>query len=54
VGQGEDDVEVWNGQQIGRARRQPPLFGERLALRTVAIATGNGVHTVTCHMGSDR
>ena len=36
----EDDVEVRNGQQVGLASREPPLLGSRLALGTVAIATG--------------
>ena len=40
VGQGEDDVEVRNGQEVGLVRRQPPFLGERLTLRAMAIATG--------------
>src|SRR6267143_6211281 len=40
VRQGEDDVEVRNGQQVGAPRREPPLGGERLTLRTMPIATG--------------
>ena len=40
VRQGEDDVEVRNGQQVGAPRREPPLFGEGLTLRTMPIATG--------------
>ena len=40
VRQGEDDVEVRDRQQVGLARREPPFLGERLALGTVAIATG--------------
>ena len=39
VRQGEDDVEVRNGQQVGAPRREPPLGGERLTLRTMPIAT---------------
>ena len=38
VRQREDDVEVRNGQEVGLARRQPPLFRQRLTLRTVTIA----------------
>ena len=36
--QREDDVEVGNGQKVGAARCEPPLLGERLALRAMAIA----------------
>ncbi len=35
----EDDMEVRNGQQVGLARREPPLLGEGLTLGTMAIAT---------------
>ena len=35
----EDDVEVRNRQQVGASRGEPPFFGERLALGTMAIAT---------------
>ncbi len=38
VRQREDDVEVRNGQEVGRARREPPLCRQRLTLRTVTIA----------------
>jgi len=37
--QGEDDVEVRNGQQVGAVCREPPFLRERLALGAVAIAT---------------
>ena len=40
VRQGEDDVEVRNGQQVGAPRREPPRCGEHLTLRTMSIATG--------------
>src|SRR5712691_3463163 len=40
VREGEDDVEVRNGQQVGSARREPLRFREGLTLRTMPIATG--------------
>ena len=40
VRQGEDDVEVRNGQAVGLARREPPFLGKGLTLWTVPIATG--------------
>src|SRR5712691_7340986 len=40
VRQGEDDMKVRNWEQFGAARGEPPFFGERLALRAMAIATG--------------
>ena len=39
VRQREDDVEVWNRQQVGAPRRQPSFLGEGLALRAMTIAT---------------
>ena len=52
VRQGEDHVEIGNRQQVGAPRREPPLGGERLTLRTMPIATGvvgdpNGAAAVT-------
>jgi hypothetical protein len=40
VRQGEDDVEVRNGQQVGAPRREPSRGGKHLTLRTMPIATG--------------
>lgn len=40
IGQGEDDVEVLDGQELVEALLQPPLLGQRLALRTVPVAAG--------------
>jgi hypothetical protein len=40
VRQREDDVKVRNRQEVSLPRREPPLFGERLAFGTVAVATG--------------
>ena len=36
----EDDVEVGNRKEFGRARGEPGCTGRSLALRTVAIAAG--------------
>jgi hypothetical protein len=41
VGKSEDDVCVLDGQQLGAAGLDPPLLGDCLALRTVAIAAGS-------------
>ena len=38
--QGEDEVEIPHGQQLGLARRQPCLGGTRLALWAMAVAAG--------------
>jgi len=35
----EDEMEVRHGQEFGTARFDPPLLGERLALRAVPVAT---------------
>ena len=40
VRESEDDVKIREGQQVGATGREPPFLGERLALRTMAIATG--------------
>ncbi len=40
VREGEDDVTIRNGEQLGAARGEPPLLGECLALRAMAIAAG--------------
>lgn len=37
--EGEDDVKVRNGQQVGAAGGEPPFLREPLALRTMTIAT---------------
>jgi hypothetical protein len=50
--QRKDDVEVRNGQQFGRARRQPFCAGVPLALGAVPIAACNGELSITCIMGS--
>jgi hypothetical protein len=52
VRQREDDVEVRHGQQFSRARGQPFCARVPLALRAVPIAACNGVHSITCLMGS--
>ena len=39
-GEGEDDVEVRHGQQVGLAGLQPQGAGQRLALGTVAVSAG--------------
>jgi len=40
LGQGEDDVEVVDREELRLAGFEPALRGTRLALRTVAVATG--------------
>ncbi len=40
VGHGEDHVKVRDRQEVGFARGEPPFLGERLTLRTMAIAAG--------------
>jgi hypothetical protein len=40
VGQGEDDVEVGDGEQIGASRFEPVFLVEALALGAVAVAAG--------------
>jgi hypothetical protein len=40
VGQGEDEVEVLDGQQLGPARLEPPFLGEGLAFGAMPIAAG--------------
>jgi hypothetical protein len=37
VRQGEDHMEVLHRQEVRRARLEPPLFGERLALGAVPV-----------------
>jgi hypothetical protein len=49
----EDDVKVWHREEIAFLILEPLCAGARSALRTVAIPAGNGVHTITCLMGSD-
>src|SRR5882672_8913598 len=50
--QGEDHVVVLHGQQIGLTRLEPAARGAGLALWAMAITTRNGVHSITCLMGS--
>ena len=52
VRQREDDVEIRDRQQVGFPRRQPAFLCQRLTLRAVAIATGNGELTISCLMES--
>jgi hypothetical protein len=52
VRQCKDNVEVRYGQQFCRARRQPFCARVALALGAVPIAACNGVHSITCLMGS--
>jgi len=40
VGQGEDDMEVVDGQQIGAAGLEPVGLSQGLTLRAMAISTG--------------
>src|SRR5207249_5128533 len=40
VRQGEDDVEVLHGEQLGAPGGEPALFRQGLALRAVSVATG--------------
>jgi hypothetical protein len=40
MGQGEDQMEIGHRQELGRARLDPALLGQRLALRAVAVAAG--------------
>jgi len=54
VGQGEDHMEVRNGQELRAARLDPPGTGLRLTRRAVAIPTRNGELTITCLMESAR
>ncbi|SAL88896.1 integrase catalytic subunit [Caballeronia choica] len=51
-GQREDHVVILHGQQIGLTCFEPPVCGARLALWAMAVPTRNGVHSVTCLMGS--
>jgi hypothetical protein len=39
VGECEDEMEVWHGQEFGTPGFDPTLLGERLTLRAVAVAT---------------
>ena len=45
-------MEVFAVEEFGRALLDPGGAGERLARRTVAIATGNGELSITCLMVS--
>ena len=40
MGQGEDHMEILDRQQLRLPRREPALFGQRLALRAVPVPTG--------------
>ena len=53
MGQSEYDVEVAHRQHFGLPLGDPPVAGGCLALRTMAIAAGNGELTITCLMGSN-
>ena len=50
--QSEDGVDVPCGQKFPFPRRQPAQAGVALAPRAMPIAAGNGVHSITCVMGS--
>ena len=52
VGQGKDDMEVRYVEQVLFTTCEPTLARLRLAFGTVSVATGNGVHTITCLMES--
>jgi len=52
MGKGEDHVEVADGQDLGLPLGYPLVAGRGLALRTMAVAAGNGELTITCLMGS--
>jgi hypothetical protein len=54
MGQCEDDVKVWNRQELRAAGLDPPGTRLGLARGTVAIATRNGELTITCLMESVR
>jgi hypothetical protein len=47
-------VEVLGIEHFGFALVNPGGTGETLTLGTMAISARNGVHSVTCHMGSHR
>ena len=49
----EDDVDVGHVEQLALAGLEPALPRLRLTLRTVAITARNGVHSITCLMGSN-
>ena len=40
MGQGEYDMEISDGQQLGGSRLKPLCFGERLTLGAMAVAAG--------------
>ena len=50
--QSKDGVHVSCGQQFPLPRREPAQAGVALALGAMPVAAGNGVHTITCLMGS--
>jgi hypothetical protein len=53
VVEGEDRVEVFDGEQLAAAGVEPAFGGQTLALGAVAVATRNGELSIPCLMGSD-
>ncbi len=52
VGQSKDNVKVGYAEQVLFAPCEPALTRLGLTLGTVPVTTGNGVHPITCLMGS--
>ena len=50
--QSKDDMEVGHGKQVLLTSCEPVLARLGLALRAVPVAARNGVHSITCLMGS--
>ena len=54
LGHGEDDVEVFTGEEVGGAVLDPRGAGQRLAAGAMPIAAANGELTISCLMESAR
>jgi hypothetical protein len=50
--EGENDMSIGCGEQLGASSSQPAIARLALALRAVPVAACNGVITITCLMGS--
>jgi len=52
LGQGKDHVKILDWQEFGAPIFEPLCPRQGLALRAMPIAARNGVHSITCLMGS--